>query len=91
MLSLFTPEQRYSGIACFLNIGIALMGGTCSMICLWLINVTSELHATAYYWNFVAGVFLLTLYYVRPKKFFTYFVLSSKQPNELTGEKYGRA
>lgn len=78
MLAMFTPEQRYSGIACCLNIGIALMGGTCSMICLWLIEKTGQLYATAYYWNFVSAVFLVTLYLVRPNEFFGYFLPHSK-------------
>lgn len=68
MLKLFTPEQRYSGIACCLNVGIALFGGTCSIICLWLINKTSEPFAAAYYWNFVSAMFLIALCIIKPRK-----------------------
>jgi MFS transporter, MHS family, proline/betaine transporter len=78
MLGLFTPEQRYSGIACSLNIGIALFGGTCSMVCLWLINSTQESFAAAYYWNFVSVMFLVTLTLTKPRKVIGYFIPSYK-------------
>lgn len=58
MLRLFTPAQRYSGIACGLNIGIALFGGTCTMICIWLVSFTGLKHSPAFYWNFIAALFL---------------------------------
>ncbi len=78
MLGLFTPEQRYSGIACCLNLGIAIFGGTCSMICLWLINKTQEPFAAAYYWNFVSAMFLIALAAIKPRKVIGYFIPSYK-------------
>jgi MHS family proline/betaine transporter-like MFS transporter len=78
MLGLFTPEQRYSGIACCLNLGIALFGGTCSMVCLWLINSTQEPFAAAYYWNFVSAMFLIALAAIKPRKVIGYFIPSYK-------------
>lgn len=58
MLKLFTPEQRYSGIACCLNIGIAAFGGTSSMICVALVEKTGSFAAPAYYWNFLCVMFI---------------------------------
>ncbi len=78
MLGLFTPEQRYSGIACCLNLGIAIFGGTCSMVCLWLINKTQEPFAAAYYWNFVSAMFLIALVAIKPRKVIGYFIPSYK-------------
>ncbi len=78
MLGLFTPEQRYSGIACCLNLGIAIFGGTCSMVCLWLINKTQEPFAAAYYWNFVSAMFLIVLVAIKPRKVIGYFIPSYK-------------
>ena len=65
MLNLFTPEQRYSGIACSLNIGIAMFGGTCTMICLALIKYTNIIYSPAFYWDFVAVMFLGALYMIQ--------------------------
>ena len=59
MLKLFTPEQRYSGIACCLNIGIAAFGGTSSMICVALVEKTGSFSAPAYYWNFLCLMFIV--------------------------------
>ncbi|MDF3046959.1 MAG: proline/betaine transporter [Candidatus Midichloriaceae bacterium] len=67
MLKLFTPEQRYSGIACSLNMGIAIFGGTSSMACLSLIEITGLLYAPAFYWSFVSALFLVTLLALKPR------------------------
>lgn len=61
MLKLFTPEQRYSGIACSLNVGIALFGGTSSMFCLSLVELTGLTYAPAFYISFVSLMFLVTV------------------------------
>jgi len=79
MLKLFTPEQRYSGIACCLNIGIAMFGGTCSMACLWLINFTNSEYAAAYYWNFVSVMFLIALAVTKPKEIVSFIMPGLKE------------
>jgi MHS family proline/betaine transporter-like MFS transporter len=72
MLKLFSPEQRYSGIACFLNVGIAIFGGTCSMICIYLVQTTQIHYIPAVYWMFVAFIFLMTLKFIKRKNIFSY-------------------
>lgn len=61
MLRMFTPEQRYSGIACSLNIGIAVFGGLTTVACIWLIDATGHNFAAAYWWSFACAVFIVTL------------------------------
>lgn len=61
MLRLFKPEQRYSGIACCLNLGIATFGGCSNMIYIALIQYTGQLHAPAYYVSFMSILFVVTL------------------------------
>jgi len=75
MLKLFTPEQRYSGIACGLNIGIALFGGTCTMISIWLVNYTGLKHAPAFYWNLVGAIFLCGILILKGKEMRGFFRL----------------
>jgi len=61
MMKMFSPSQRYSGIAFCMNIGIAIFGGTCSIICLWLIQQTNSLFAPAYYWSALSATTLFAL------------------------------
>jgi MHS family proline/betaine transporter-like MFS transporter len=61
IMKLFTPEQRYSGIACSLNIGIATCGGLTSMTCLWLVNSTGYGAAAGIYWIAVCSGFIYTI------------------------------
>lgn len=68
MLTLFTPQQRYSGIACSLNIGIALFGGTASMFCLSLVKVTGLLYAPALYWSAMSAMFLIAIMWYKYRK-----------------------
>lgn len=67
MLRLFSPEQRYSGIAFSLNIGIALMGGSSSFICVALVKYTGITAMPALYWDAVCLIFLVTLAWNKKK------------------------
>ena len=60
IIVLFPPEQRYSGVACSLNIGIALLGGTCAVISIQLINITQIMWSPAFYISGVCFLFLIT-------------------------------
>lgn len=75
MLKLFTPAQRFSGIACGLNIGIALFGGTCSMITIWLVSYTGLKYSPAFYWNFVGALFLCGVLILKNKEMRNFFKL----------------
>lgn len=67
MLRIFSPEQRYTGIAFCMNLGVAMFGGTCSMICLWLIQETGSTFAPAYYWSAMSAATLMMLMATRPR------------------------
>ncbi len=69
MLGLFTPEQRYSGIACSLNIGIAMFGGSSSVICVALAKYTGINYMPALYWSMVCIVFFTAFACIRKTEF----------------------
>jgi MHS family proline/betaine transporter-like MFS transporter len=73
IINFFPVEYRYSAIACNLNIGIALCGGTCSIINLYLIEATSLLYAPAFYLNALSLIFLCTLYLTDRRSFISLF------------------
>lgn len=81
MLKLFSPEQRYSGIACCLNVGIATFGGSSNMIYVALIKYTGVLYAPAYYISAIAALFVITIMLVKPKR-----VILEKSENSLYAE-----
>ena len=61
IISLFTPEQRFSGVAFSYNLGIALCGGTSAAISRWLLEVTGIYYAPAFYIMLTSSVFLLVV------------------------------
>lgn len=65
IISLFTPEQRFSGVAFSYNLGIALCGGTSAAISRWLLEVTGIYYAPAFYIMLTSSVFLLVVYLMR--------------------------
>lgn len=65
VISLFTPEQRFSGVAFSYNLGIAMCGGTSAAIARWLLEITGQYYAPAYYIMFTSSVFLLVTYVMR--------------------------
>lgn len=67
IISLFTPEQRFSGVAFSYNLGIAMCGGTSAAIARWLLEITGQYYAPAYYIMFTSTVFLLVTYLMRYK------------------------
>ena len=65
IISLFSPEQRFSGVAFSYNLGIALCGGTSAAIARWLLEITGVYYAPAFYIMFTSSVFLLVIYCLR--------------------------
>ena len=65
IISLFTPEERFSGVAFSYNFGVALFGGTSALIARWLIIKTNLYYAPAFYIMATAGGFLLVTYFMR--------------------------
>ncbi|PCJ29047.1 MAG: MFS transporter [Rickettsiales bacterium] len=65
IISLFTPEQRFSGVAFSYNLGIAMFGGTSAAISRWLLEVTGLHYAPAFYIMLTATMFLTATYFLR--------------------------
>jgi len=65
IISLFTPEQRFSGVAFSYNLGIAAFGGTSPIISRWLVEKTGLFYAPAFYIMSTASIFLLIIYLMR--------------------------
>ncbi len=65
IISLFTPEQRFSGVAFSYNLGIALCGGTSAAISRWLLEATGLYYAPAFYIMLTSSVFLIVVYLMR--------------------------
>jgi MHS family proline/betaine transporter-like MFS transporter len=49
VISLFSPEDRFSGVAFSYNFGIAVFGGTSGLVSRWLVEVTDLYYAPAFY------------------------------------------
>lgn len=65
VISLFTPEERFTGVSFSYNLGVALFGGTTGLIATWLVNKTGLSYAPAFYIMATSSVFLLVLYSMR--------------------------
>jgi MHS family proline/betaine transporter-like MFS transporter len=65
VISLFSPQQRFSGVAFSYNLGVALCGGTAAAISRWLLVVTDLYYAPAFYIMMTSGIFLLVIYFMR--------------------------
>ncbi|MFY9589207.1 MFS transporter [Rickettsia endosymbiont of Halotydeus destructor] len=65
VISLFTPEQKFSGVAFSYNLGVAIFGGTSPIISRWMVEKTELYYAPAFYIMLIASVFLVTMYLMR--------------------------
>lgn len=65
IISLFTPAQRFTGVAFSYNLGIAMFGGTSPIIARWLVEKTELFYAPAFYIMATSGVFLVIIYLMR--------------------------
>jgi len=65
IISLFTPEQRFTGVAFSYNLGIAVFGGTSAMISRGLLEATGLYYAPAFYLMLTSGLFLIVIYIMR--------------------------
>ncbi len=65
IISLFTPDQRFSGVAFSYNLGIAMFGGTSAAISRWLLELTGLYYAPAFYIMLTSSMFLLVIYFMR--------------------------
>ncbi|MFK7967877.1 MAG: MFS transporter [Rickettsiaceae bacterium] len=65
VISLFSPEERFTGVAFSYNLGVALFGGTSAVISMWLVKVTDLYYAPAFYIMFTSLGFLMVIYFMR--------------------------
>ncbi len=65
VISLFTPEQKFSGIAFSYNLGVAVFGGTSPVISRWLVEKTGLFYAPAFYMMTTSSLFLIIVYLMR--------------------------
>ncbi|BBB56768.1 MFS transporter [Candidatus Megaera polyxenophila] len=62
IISLFSAEERFTGVAFSYNLGVALFGGTSAVISRWLVEVTHLYHAPAFYVMITSLLFLAMAY-----------------------------
>ena len=62
IISLFSAEERFTGVAFSYNLGVALFGGTSAVISRWLVEVTHLYHAPAFYVMITSVLFLAMAY-----------------------------
>lgn len=67
IISLFTPRERFTGVAFSYNSGVALFGGTSAAISIWLLKFTGIYYAPAFYLMATTSVFLILSYFMRDK------------------------
>lgn len=65
IISLFTPDQRFSGVGFSYNLGITMFGGTSAFISRWLLEVTGLHYAPAFYIMLTSSLFLVVIYFMR--------------------------
>ncbi len=65
VISLFKPEERFSGVAFSYNFGIAVFGGTSPIISRWLVEVTGLYYAPAFYIMTTASLFIFIMFIMR--------------------------
>jgi len=65
IISLFTPEQKFSGVSFSYNLGIATFGGTSPIIARWLVEETGLFYAPAFYLMATSSTFLIIVYFMR--------------------------
>lgn len=65
VISLFRPQERFTGVSFSYNLGVALFGGTSPMISRWLVQETGISFAPAFYIIFVTIMFLSIMYVMR--------------------------
>lgn len=65
VISLFEPQERFTGVAFSYNLGVAIFGGTAPMIAAGLVKLTSAHHAPAYYIIALAVALLLMTFVMK--------------------------
>lgn len=66
LTDMMPAHLRYTGVAFAMNLSVALFGGTVPLVATWLIHVTGDQTAPAWYVIGVAAVSFLTILTIRP-------------------------
>lgn len=61
IISLFSPEQRFTGVTFSFNLGIAIFGGTSAMVSRLLVEKTGLYYAPGFYILLTSSLFLIAL------------------------------
>lgn len=61
VISLFKPEERFSGVAFSYNFGIAVFGGTSPLISRWLVDATGLYFSPAFYVMGTSAAFFIIM------------------------------
>ena len=62
IISLFSAEERFTGISFSYNLGVALFGGPSAAISVWLVKVTNLYYSPAFYIMVTSLLFLVIAY-----------------------------
>ncbi len=65
IISLFSPKERFTGVAFSYNSGVALFGGTSAAISIWLLETTGIYYAPAFYLIATSSSFLILVYFMK--------------------------
>lgn len=65
VISMFSPAQRFTGVAFSYNLGVALCGGTSALISRTLVEYTDLHYSPAFFIMSTTGIFLIVLYLLR--------------------------
>ena len=68
MVEAFSTSVRYTGLSLGFNTGLAVFGGTCPLVATWLIEVTKNSTAPAFYMMLFAIIALITTVYIKDKR-----------------------
>lgn len=65
VISLFKPQERFTGVSFSYNLGVAIFGGTSPMIARWLVEKTGIIYSPAFYIMFISIMFLSIMFLLR--------------------------
>lgn len=68
MVEIFPAEVRYTALSFAFNMGLAIFGGTCPLIATWLIKLTGQATAPAFYLMIMAICALMTCFFVSDER-----------------------
>ena len=67
MVELFPTETRLTAYSLSFNLGASIMGGTSMLVCTWLINVSGNVYAPAFYLAISALISAIALAFMRDR------------------------